>query len=606
VSLVPAAVEPPPVAEIPPRRARNTAQWLIICGYLAGAAAVTWRLWADPAGRVQVGDIPDVNLFAWFMHYDAIAIAHGHLPALVTAAMNAPRGINLMWNTSFLLPGIVLAPVTLLAGPQVSLTVMLTLGLAGSAAALFWMLRRWGASAGASALGGAVYGFSPALLNSGIGHYHLEFAVLPPLIIDRVLRIVTGRGRPARDGAWLGLLVSAQLFISEEILADTALTCLAIAAILAASHRHEVRDRARDGAFGIGISIGVVLVICGHALWRQFSGPLTQHNAQTGTDPITNRPAFFVDPAGNMLLHTSGSAAAAASYSRGLAEYLGYLGWPLLAVLVVAMIRYWRNQRIRLAAVIWLVLTVLSLGGGTMHNAAFSLPGAVLPFHWLQDSPVLSAVLPDRLSILADGAVGAVLAFSLDRARPAASRARTWRRTAPAAVAVLAVIPLIPLPYQVTAVTPAPAGWQAAFTRLRLAPGARVLVVPVGSQRRPEVLRWAADTGDPASMIGGYFVGPDNSGQEMIYIPGPASTAAQYLDALWNGPEPPAPLPHGLLRSDLAYWRPAAVVAVTGRSTRLGQFLTGTFGRPAFVGGGVMAWHLRAVPGREPRQRRLA
>ena len=33
-------------------------------------------------------------------------------------------------------------------------------------------------------LGGAVYGFSPALLQSAIGHYNLQFAVLPPLIID--------------------------------------------------------------------------------------------------------------------------------------------------------------------------------------------------------------------------------------------------------------------------------------------------------------------------------------------------------------------------------------------------------------------------------------
>ena len=189
MSLVPSAVAPPPVAEHPPARTGNLAQWLIVGCYLLGALAVTWRLWADPAARAQAGDAQDVDLFAWFMRYDAIAIAHGHLPALVTTAMNAPRGINLMWNTSFLLPGILLAPVTLLAGPQVSLTIVLTLGFAGSAASLFWVLRRWGASIGAAALGGAVYGFSPALLNSGIGHYHLQFAVLPPLIIDALLRI---------------------------------------------------------------------------------------------------------------------------------------------------------------------------------------------------------------------------------------------------------------------------------------------------------------------------------------------------------------------------------------------------------------------------------
>ena len=82
--------------------------------------------------------------------------------AVYDRALGAPRGVNLMWNTAFLLPGILLTPVTLLAGPQVSLTLVLTLSFAGSAAALFWVLRRWGASLGAAALGGAVYGFSPA------------------------------------------------------------------------------------------------------------------------------------------------------------------------------------------------------------------------------------------------------------------------------------------------------------------------------------------------------------------------------------------------------------------------------------------------------------
>ena len=77
--------------------------------------AVTWRLWADPASHTVAGNPNDADLFAWFMRYDATAVAHGRLPALVTAAMNAPQGINLMWNTSMLLPGVLLAPVTLLA-----------------------------------------------------------------------------------------------------------------------------------------------------------------------------------------------------------------------------------------------------------------------------------------------------------------------------------------------------------------------------------------------------------------------------------------------------------------------------------------------------------
>ena len=594
MSVIRPAVELPPVAERPRARRRSWVPWLILLCYLAGAVAVTWRLWADPASLAQTGDTADVDLFAWFMRYDGTAIAHGHLPVLVTVAMNAPRGINLMWNTSFLLPGVVLAPVTVLAGAQTSLTIMLTLGMAGSAAALFWVLRRWGASILAAALGGAVYGFSPAVVNSGIGHYHLQFAVLPPLIIDALLRIVTGRGHPVRTGIWLGVLTAAQLFTGEELLADTAMTSLVLVVVIAAGHRRDVRAKARNAASGLATGLAVLLLICGRALWVQFYGPLTQHNHPSGPDPFTNRGAFFVNPSAALLLHTQNSAASAASYSRGLPEYLAYLGWPLLVVLVAASIRYFRDPKVRAAAVTWVALEVLSFGGGTVRTGSwFYIPGWVLPFHWLQGSPVLSQVLPDRLSILADGAAAAVLAFSLDLVRSSPRPAWNWRRgSIPIAIAVIAVLPLIPNPYQVAPTAPVPAGWDTAFARLRLAPDARVLVVPLATGRRPEVLRWEADTGEPASMIGGYFVGPNKHGQQMVYIPGPAMTATQYLDALWNEPAQAGQLPHGLIQSDLAYWRPAAVVAVTSPGSRLGHYLLGLFGPPTFRVGQVLAWRL--------------
>ena len=158
--------------------------------------------------------------------------------------MNAPHGINLMWNTSLLLPGVLLTPVTLLAGAQTTLTLLLTLGFAGSAASLYWVLRRWGVSIGPAALGGAVYGFSPALLASAAGHYHLEFAVLPPLMIDALLRIVTGRGHAVRNGVWLGLLAAAQFFIGEELLVDTVLAAGVVLVVLIVMTPRAVAGRA--------------------------------------------------------------------------------------------------------------------------------------------------------------------------------------------------------------------------------------------------------------------------------------------------------------------------------------------------------------------------
>lgn len=203
------------------------------------AVLVTWHVDVNPAGRVpsngNANVQSDIYLNIWFMRYAATAVAHFHLPALITTAVNAPHGINMMWNTSMLLPGVLLTPVTLLWGPSASLAVLLVLGFAGSASTLYFVLRRWGVSIAAAAIGGAVYGFSPALLVSAEDHYHLQFAVLPPLIADAVLRLATGRGRFVRTGAWLGLLVAAQIFIAEELLVDTTLMIVILVAVLVLS-----------------------------------------------------------------------------------------------------------------------------------------------------------------------------------------------------------------------------------------------------------------------------------------------------------------------------------------------------------------------------------
>jgi hypothetical protein len=593
VSVVPSADERSAVTDHPPSRHGVRAQGLILGCYLAcyllAAAVLTWRLWADPASRAQLGDSHDVDLFAWYMRYAATAVSHGRLPALVTTSLNAPLGVNLMWNTSLLLPGVLLAPVTLVAGPQVSLTVLLTLGLAGSAASLMWVLRRWGASPGAAALGGALYGFSPALINSGLGHYHLVLAVLPPLMIDRALRIVTGRGRPVRDGAWLGLMAAAQVFMSEELLVDTVFAGLLLAAVAALGRPRSVPGRLRDGAAGLATGAVVTLLLSGYPLWVQFHGPLREHSVLPG--PKSGNPSFFVDPARTELFHTAAGATAAARFHLGVPEVLGYLGWPLLVVLVAAAIRFWRDPRVRVAAVTWVVLEVCSLGGG----GEYFVPGRLMPWHWLQGLPVLAQVLPDRFAILADGAAAAVLAFSLDLARTAVSRPRgrprAWRRTLPVAVAVLAVLPLIPQPYKAAGVTPVPAGWQAAFARLRLAPDARVLVVPIGNVGHTEAMRWQAETGEPATMIGGYFLGPGPTGQA-TFNPGPARTINQYVDSLWDGRQQADASSAAMIRPALRYWRPAAVVAVASPDSGIGRVLTELFGRATFRSGEVLAWRL--------------
>ncbi|MGD0063094.1 MAG: hypothetical protein ABSB76_06615 [Streptosporangiaceae bacterium] len=605
------------------RPRRDRAVTMAALYYLLAALAVTLWLWRDPASRTVAGNANDADQFAWFFRYDATAVMHLRLPALVTTAMNAPQGVNAMWNTFMLLPGVLLAPVTALLGPQTALTVFMTAGFAGSATAMFAVLRRWGVSPASAALGGAVYGFSPAVLHSAIGHYDLQFAVLPPLIIDVTLRLVLGRVTPVRGGLWLGLLVTAQLLITEEILLGTAVAGVILLLVLAASRPRAVAAvPVRQVAAGLGLAACVTGVLAGYPLWVQFFGPLHQHGSPFTPDFFKNDLSSFVVPSSYLLFHTAGSAAAALSYQGHLPEYLGYLGWPLLAVLTLAMIGCWRRLPVRAAAVTCGVLGLFSLGG-TLLFAGHEHPAIKLPWYWLQGLPLLTAALPDRFSLLADGAAAAVLALAADAAIAALAALATrrgWPRLAsgwrPAAVvmscAVLAVLPIVPRPLPAAAANPPPPGWSATFAALRLPASASVLVVPLPMSTFTEPLRWQADTGEPSALVGGYFMGPATGGRG--YIDGDGTPpAGLYLNAMWlkSAQDLPAALASAVpgrgapasesftsvravtdasMRAQLAAWRVTAVVAVATRNSLLGRYLTALLGPPTAAAGDVLAW----------------
>jgi hypothetical protein len=581
--------------------ARSRATVATLACYLLGAFYVTGHLWINPVSRWQIGDVEDVNQATWFMRYTATAIRNARLPALTTTAMNAPHGVNLMWNTSLLLPGSVVAPVTWLFGPQVSLTVLLVAGFAGSAASMFFVLRRWGASTLAASLGGALYGFSPALVASGIGHYSLVLAILPPLLLDRVARIVAGRGSPVRNGLWLGLLAAAQLFISEEALVDTAIAAVILLAVLAISRPRLVPGRLWPSAAGLGTAAAVALVLCARALWVQFHGVAAKGAAATVIIQYNGRwtnlgtlPYAFITPARFVLLHTQAAARSAAHYPQPTAEYLAYLGVPLIVVLLAAIVYFWRHLVIRVAGVTCVVLEWLGLGARQLVPHVVTLPGFLLPWQYLQHLPVVGGMVPDRLCILADAGAAVVLAFSLDLARKGARPFGSWRHGAgiATAVAVIALLPVVPAPYIVTTAPPPPAGWQATFAALHLPPGARVLVAPFPYAGTSQVMRWQADTGEPATMIGGDFIAPDQSARGSRAGRSALTPTATYLDLLYShSPQASRYKPSAAqIHADLATWRPAAVVADTRPGSRLGQFLIGVFGPPTTRIGTVLGW----------------
>ena len=457
---------------------------------------------------------------------------------------------------------------------------------------MFWVLRRWGASLAAAALGGAVFGFSPALRIAAVGHYHLQFAVLLPLIIDALLRLVTGRGRPVRTGAWLGLLTAAQLFIAEETVALTAVAGVVIVVVLAAGRPRAVPGLVRGTVTGLAAAAGVLVVTCGYPLWVQFHGPLAEQGSPW-------KLGHFRQPPGRLRERAQRGAAALPGHA--------WRTWPATRCGWSSTSPTWAgpcSSCCSLAAVLLLAGPAGPGAGGDLRGAggvqprqphrraarpalpgrpaALVLPAAAAAAQPEPAQPVLAAggrrgrrgpgFLPGsglgtgretrpsrRLARRCPGPAPAAEPAAPvtsgarargDPARPlrppqtprSRPRAPAWRKAAAVALIALAVVPIIPLPLQAAAVIPTPAGWQQAFARLRLASDAPVLVVPV---QPATVMRWQADTGVPGSVIGGYCIAPaPGTGKAELCATSRKPTAG-YLNDLWQGntrsrsPRPP-------------------------------------------------------------------
>ena len=95
MTAVPATASPDEVEDPPPGSARR-ALVLAAVWYSLGALAVSLLLWRHPSTATVAGNRDDADQFAWFFRYSATAVAHGHLPALVTTALNPPQGVNAM------------------------------------------------------------------------------------------------------------------------------------------------------------------------------------------------------------------------------------------------------------------------------------------------------------------------------------------------------------------------------------------------------------------------------------------------------------------------------------------------------------------------------
>ena len=195
----------------------------LLAVYLAAGITVTW-----PRAAYITGFLPesrDVASYVWDLQWVAHQIVHLGNPWFTTQ-MAAPAGIQLGFDTTMPLAGLIMTPITLAFGPSAAFT-LLTIAAPGLACyTTYRAARLWLATPGAIAAG-ALLGLSAML--DWQAWYHLNIAlgtVFLPLTLEAAIAL-RRRPRPATALA-LGLILGASLLVNQE----SAVLATALAAIL--------------------------------------------------------------------------------------------------------------------------------------------------------------------------------------------------------------------------------------------------------------------------------------------------------------------------------------------------------------------------------------
>ncbi|MEV1330549.1 hypothetical protein AB0J20_13340 [Micromonospora costi] len=482
------------------RRRRDLAAYGL---FLLAAVWVTSGIWADPAGRVASLYSSDPAQVQFFLAHSVRVVLHGEFP-FYTEQFNYPDGVNLMANTAILALGIPMVPVTLLFGPAVSFVLLVTLGLAGTAAAWYRVLSRHVVRTPlAAAVGGWFCGFSPAMLSHANWHPNIISQFLLPFIVWRVL-VLTRSRRPVRDGLLLALLVTAQAFINEEILLFTALACGVF--LVAVVVQEPARWSAAWRPLAVGLAACAVLAgaLLAYPLYVQFAGPMAYHGLSDAVRDYGNDIAAFFAPGSPTL---GGDERANANLAPNYSEENAFFGWSL-ALLTVGVVLWLRREvLVRALAVTGAAFAVLSLGERVSWWDREIVTG---PWEWLVRLPLLDAVVPTRFGLITSVTVGVLLALAVERAWSLPSMDRRTVRTLTAAGLVLALLPIAPLPLRVVSRPPVPKFITADRWRAYVGPDQTLVPIPVPSMGNTWGMRWAAATNLDFKIPGGYFLAPRN------------------------------------------------------------------------------------------------
>ncbi|MFF4504706.1 dolichyl-phosphate beta-glucosyltransferase [Streptomyces sp. NPDC001401] len=566
-------------------RSLRPADVLVVALFLLMSMALYSGRLFDPDHRYLPDSLQDQNQWEWFFAVTADNLAHLRNP-LFSDLQGFPDGVNLMANTVMLGLTVPFAPLTLLAGPAVSLSVVMTLGLAATAAAWYWLIvKRVVRRRPAAFVGAALAAFAPPMVSHANAHPNFVVLFMIPLIIDRALRLCAGT-RVVRDGVVLGLMAAYQVFLGEEPLLLAAIGLVLFAGAYGVVRRDVAKEARRPLLRGLAIAAAVCLPLVAYALTWQFAGPQSYsrmpHAANSGNSPLA-----LLSFAERSLI--AGNAQRANALSPNPTEQNAFYGWPLAALAFAIVVRLWEHALVKALAVTAVGAALLSLG------PKFRIPmtDKVYPGPWafLAKLPLFESVIEGRVAMICAPALGMLLALALDRL--AATRNLGTQYLGLLGVC-LALLPLVPAPLKTVERPATPAFFTDGAWQPYVRKGESLVTVPLPGAGDAEALHWQQRAGLGFKLPGGYFNGPYGADRIGIYGASPRYTSDLLSDVRDTGVVPKLDRNwQAQARRDFAYWKAGALVVAPGlHDEALRGAVTELVGRPGKWVDGVWVWDL--------------
>jgi hypothetical protein len=541
----------PPAHPGPSRRA----DLLMLAVCVLGGCYLTAAMWVDPSHRVIGHNQGDQALFEWLLSYAAYSVTHGTDP-LWTVLLNAPVGVNLAVNTSMIVVGTLLAPITLTLGAPVSFLVVLTANLILTPYAWYHVLSRHVVRTRAAAvLGGLFCGYAPGIVSHANGHLNFSSGFLVPFIAWRLIRL-REPGRAWRNGLVLGLLVVVQFSMAAELTFFVALACAVFLLSWALLNRSAARAALPAFARGLAVTAVVVGVALAYPVYMQFAGP--QRYQGIGF----NQGVHSEDLAAYAALPYLSLGRLVGPWGRlapNLSEETSFYGPVLLVLVGACLVVLWRHRAVRALAITGMVFAVLSLGPHLKWEAIQT--GVPLPYAALAGLPVFDSALPARFALMIIPVIGVLLALGLDRALALPTRPRrAWL-----AAFVVALLPIVPLWIPAKPRDAVPHFFSSGTWRQYVHSGQTLVPVPPASDLLPDGQRWQAATNFGFAIPHGFFLGPGPDGRSHIGPASPRPTDELLTNvALYDWDPTVTDADMFYAREDLAYWHAKLIVLSDG------------------------------------------